>query len=61
MAGELHGRDMGTAWYCELALRFSSSCKIQFYELDVINMNDSVSVITVEDGLERTSRQAVTR
>jgi hypothetical protein len=61
MAEELHGRDMGAAWYCELALRVSSSCKIQFYELGVINMNSSVSVITIEDGLERTSKQAVTQ
>jgi hypothetical protein len=45
MAGERHGM-------CELAVRVSSSCKIQFYELGVINMNNGVSVIAAEDGLE---------
>jgi len=35
--------------------------RLKFYELGVINMNNSVSVIAVEDGLERTFGQAVTR
>ena len=35
--------------------------RLKFYELGVISMNNSVSVIALEDGLERTFGQAVTR
>jgi len=35
--------------------------RLTFHELGIINMNNSVSVVAVEDGLERTFGQAVTR
>jgi len=35
--------------------------RLVFHKLGVNNMNNSVSVIAVEDGLERTFVQAVTR